>query len=186
MIYKAFCAFLGLLIFSPLGFASSRQPNLQEMRALQQQQVEQQQKKQQVGIIKKQRDELLASYKEILRVREMSYSRMKTSQRDYKTATFKFEEAQKKRATIENQLVQVKMNKAKLDKTSLNSQVQLLAQSQSDLVGQMNNFAQIRQNAYESMREADGQYRNSAAQAEIIKQKIESAQRQLQFVLSQP
>ncbi len=173
-------------IFSQTAFASNARPNLQEMHALHEQELVKQQKQQQAGIFKKQRDELLANYKALLRAKDDAYNQMKISQRDYTAATARFNNAQQQQVGIDTQISQLRKNKSQIQKTQLQAQLQALSQAQAKIAGQMNNFSKIQQASYENMQMADAQFRNLTAKEQILKQQIDSVQRQLQFVLSQP
>ncbi len=186
MIFKLVIALFMLCIFSQNVFASSGQPTIQEMRALHEQQLVKQQKQQQAGIFIKQRDELLSNYKQLIIAKKDSYNQMMIAQRDYKTARSKFNNVKKQQANLGSQIVELNKNKSQLDKKVFQAQFQALNQSQNNLIGQMNNFANIQQVAYDNMQVADAQYRNLSAKEQVLKQQIESVQRQLQFVLSQP
>ncbi len=186
MIFRFVIVLFMLSILSPNVFASLSQPTIQEMRALREQELVKEQKKQQAGIFIKQRDELLSNYKQLIGAKKDSYNQMMIAQRDYKTARSKFDNAKKQQANLGSQIVELNKNKAQIDKKVFQAQFQALNQSQNNLIGQMNNFANIQQVAYENMQVADSQYRNLSAKEQVLKQQIESVQRQLQFVLSQP
>ncbi len=186
MILKFVFTLLILSVFSQPVFASSSRPNLQEMHALHEQELVKQQKQQQAGIFKKQRDELLANYKALLRAKDDAYNQMKLSERDYKAAMARFNNAQQQQAGIDSQIIQLRKNKSQVEKSQLQAQLQTLSQAQTKIAGQMNNFSKIQQASYENMQMADAQFRNLSAKEQILKQQIDSIQRQLQFVLSQP
>jgi len=61
-----------------------------------------------------------------------------------------------------------------------------LRDSQSQLIQNMKNFSKLQQDSYEAMLNFDNQYRGLLAKEQILRQQIESVQRQLQFVISQP
>ncbi len=186
MILKFIFTILIAGVFSQTVFASSSRPNLQEMHALHEQELVKQQKQQQAGIFKKQRDELLANYKALLRAKDDAYNQMKVSERDYKTATARVNSSLQEQAGIENQIMVLRKNKSAVEKKQLQAQLQALSQAQTKIAGQMSNFSKIQQASYENMQMADAQFRNLTAKEQILKQQIDSVQRQLQFVLSQP
>lgn len=146
------------------------------MRALREQELVKEQKKQQAGIFIKQRDELLSNYKQLIGAKKDSYNQMMIAQRDYKTARSKFDYAKKQQANLGSQIVELNKNKVQIDKKVFQAQFQALNQSQNNLIGQMNNFANIQQVAYENMQVADSQYRNLSAKEQVLKQQIESVQ----------
>ncbi len=180
-------AALGLGLYFPgQTFASSTQPNLQEMRARHEVELVKQQKQQQAAIFKKQRDELLSGYKSLMQNKETVYGQMKISEKDYKTAMAKFNKAKQQQFDIEGQMGQLIQNSAKIDKKQAEVQMQKLRDAQAKAIEDMKKFSKIQQDSYESMRGSDLQYRNFTAKEQILKQQIESVQRQLQFVISQP
>lgn len=181
------CVVFLIICFLPKsGFASSRQPNLQEMRAQRELALVQEQKQQQAAIFKKLRDELLVNYKSLLKVRNEVYGQMKVLERDYKISSAKLNQAQDQINYFDAQISQLKEKVSAGDKKKLGIQLQRLQEEQTKVIVAMKNYSQIQQDSYARMQNADAQYRNLIAKEHILKSQIESVQRQLQFVLSQP
>lgn len=166
--------------------ASSRQPNLQEMRAQRELALVQEQKQQQAAIFKKRRDELLINYKSLLTARNEVYAQMKISERDYKISSAKLNKAQDQLNGFDAQISQLKENRSAIDKRKWNTQLQRVQEEQSKVIVAMKNYSQIQQESYAKMQNTDAQYRNLVTKEQILKGQIESIQRQLQFVLTQP
>ena len=168
------------------GWATSQGPSIQERRAVQEAQAMAMKKQQEAMIFKKQRDELMMSYKALEQAKNQAMGQMKVSERDYKAAMAKFTQAQKQEQDVENQLAQLRQNSNKLDAATLDSQTKKLRDTQTQLVQNLKNFSKIQQDSYEAMLNYDNQYRGLLAKEQVLRQQIEAAQRQLQFVVSQP
>lgn len=186
MIFKCVGGFLLVAFFPVTGLAAVSGPNLQQMHALHEQELVKQQKQQQAQIFKKQRDDLLTQYKALLQAKDDMYNQMKISERDYKMSCAKFNNAQQEKSNLERQVSQLQKNNLQIDKKQLQAQLQKLQQAENKVFVSINNFSRIQQASYDNMQNADAKYRNFTAKEQILKQQIESAQRQLQFVLSQP
>ena len=181
------CVLFFIICFVPKSVcASSSQPNLQEMRAQHELALVKEQKQQQAAIFKKRRDELLLNYKALLKVRSEAYTQMKVSERDYKISSAKLNKAQDQINSFDAQISQLKENRSAVDKKKLAVQLQRLQEDQTKIILAMKNYSQIQQDSYAAMKNTDVQYRNLLAKEQILKDQIDSIQRQLQFVLSQP
>jgi hypothetical protein len=181
------CVLFFIICFVPSSVcASSSQPNLQEMHAQHELALVKEQKQQQAAIFKKHRDELLVNYKSLLKARNEVYAQMKISERDYKISSAKLNKAQDQINNFDAQISQIKENRLTVDKKKLGIQLQRLQNDQTKVILAMKNYSQIQQESYAKMQNTDSQYRNLVAKEQILKDQIDSVQRQLQFVLSQP
>lgn len=166
--------------------AGSQGASIQERRAIQEAQAMAMKKQQEVIIFKKQRDEMMLNYKALQQVKNQAMGQMKVAQRDYKAAMAKFTQTEQQEQAIESQIIQLQQNRNKLDAASFDNQLKKLRDSQSQLIQNMKNFSKLQQDSYEEMLNFDNQYRGLLAKEQILRQQIESVQRQLQFVISQP
>lgn len=181
------CVLFFIICFVPKNVdASSSQPNLQEMRAQHELALVKEQKQQQAAIFKRRRDELFVNYKSLLKARNEVYAQMKISERDYKISSAKLNKAQEQISNFDAQISQLKENRLAVDKKKLGIQLQKLQEDQTKVILAMKNYSQIQQESYAKMQNTDAQYRNLIAKEQILKDQIDSVQRQLQFVLSQP
>lgn len=185
MDFKAILFCIVVLSLTSSVDASSQKPNLQEMRAQREVELINMQKQQQVGIFKRRRDELLGDYKGLLRVKNDAYGQMKIAEKDYKTAMAKLEKAKAQQFDVEAQIGKLLQDK-KVDQQQAQSQLKKLRDQQTSLITEIKNYSQIQQASFENMKNFDNQYRSFASKEPILKQQIESVQRQLQFILSQP
>ncbi|MCB9771347.1 MAG: hypothetical protein H6754_02200 [Candidatus Omnitrophica bacterium] len=185
MDFKAVVFCICVLSLTSLVSASSQKPNLQEMRAQREVELINMQKQQQVGIFKRRRDELLADYKGLMRVKNDAYGQMKIAEKDYKKAMAKLEKAKAQQFEVEAQIGKLLQDKNS-DELHAQSQIKKLRDQQTSLISEIKSYSQIQQASYENMKNFDNQYRSFASKEPILKQQIESVQRQLQFVLSQP
>jgi len=143
-------------------------------------------KQQEIAIFKKQRDELLLNFKAMQKVKNDVLGQMKISERDYKTAMAKFNQAKLQEEQIQSQITELRQNSQKINNTTLTNQMKKLRDNQSQLVENMKTFSKVQQDSYASMMNFDNQYNAFLAKEQILRQQIDSVQRQLQFVISQP
>lgn len=186
MMFRMFIVFSICTVLPSVVLASSQGPSIQERRAMQEAQAMQQKKQQEVAIFKKQRDELMLNYKSMAQVKNQLEGQMKISQRDYKGAMAKFNQAQEQEGQIESQIVQLRKNSSKVDTGVVEGQMKKLRDTQAQIIENMKNFSNVQKDSYESLQAFDMQYRNLLAKEQVLRQQIEAVQRQLQFVISQP
>jgi chromosome segregation ATPase len=155
-----------ILFVSPVG---AQKPNLQE-----------------IITFKQRRDMMLAQYKSTIRDRDEAYKRMKVAERDYKNAVAQLNKAQVQETEVESKIEQLKQSSGQMDKAQYAAQMQRLKSSQNANFASIKTFQQIQDKSLQDLRAMETQYKSLEVNGQQIRQRMDAAQRQLQFILSQP
>ncbi len=174
---------LGILLLNPV---ISQAATLQEIRAQHEIDLQNMQKQQQIANFKQQRDAMLAQYKMTMRDRDQANKRIKIAQSDYKNSIAQLNKAKIQESEISAKIENFKQASGQMDKAQYVSQMQKLKSTQNEIYANLKTFQQIQDKSLQDLQALESQYRSLEVTGQQIRQRIEAAQRQLQFVLSQP
>lgn len=167
--------------------ASSTQPNLQEIQARHEIELLKMQKQQQVGMLIKQRNELLANLKSLEQTKAQVYQKLKKSESDYISSKEGYSGIKKKLDDINGRIGRtLQENDPNISKDAKKQQLSKLREAESLLMADVKRLTQIQQESYSSMQSFDSQYRSFLTQEQILRKQIEAAQGQIHRIVAQP